>query len=390
MNVGSFVLAIWTAVSDQIDLSWAIIITIIIFDSVLLVGITIFETILYFMYKKRIDTEKTASNKLLQESAEKQTALSSQLKKEKIQVERVEKMATDVLYMASQLALDCNKEINKTIDDIQSTLDKVDTFMAQQFDDESKILSVGQEITDLEQKMNYHYDQFMLLCTSKAKRAIDAVFSKKNLSLSHSISIKQFSEPLFWLEDDEREAAIGGAKIITAFRDNDTYISTVREVGKQVFSISKNNDFAYCLDNPYFIKNNISETNKFDYIKEDKNFLEYYNCTMVVPIYSLMFGTKIYYGYLTCDTQNHDLTNEDIYDEQSISILIYAASILGTFFSNMSDRWRDAFETIADNIKTLNVKGAPPITEDDAESEFLSLVYNVRFNKQHSNGGQAA
>ena len=145
--------------------------------------------------------------------------------------------------------------------------------------------------------------------------------------------------------------------IITTFRDHKTYSQGKREIGIKEYSIRKNTDFTYCLTRSYFLKNNIVADDK-TYDNENKDFLNYYNCTIVVPIVYRYPDRQHIYGYLTCDILNKDYFVDKLLDEKMAEIMVATANIIGIYFDSMDFQWEY-------------------VLEDD----FLDIVYNMKKTK---------
>lgn len=201
------------------------------------------------------------------------------------------------------------------------------------------------------QSMLKEFDHFLGNITGKLKSTLDVALKAKGSLLETSISVKQFSRIV---SDPENVSDVG---IITTFRDHKTYSQGKREIGIKEYSIRKNTDFTYCLTRSYFLKNNIVADDK-TYDNENKDFLNYYNCTIVVPIVYRYPDRQHIYGYLTCDILNKDYFVDKLLDEKMAEIMVATANIIGIYFDSMDFQWEY-------------------VLEDD----FLDIVYNMKKTK---------
>lgn len=142
----------------------------------------------------------------------------------------------------------------------------------------------------------------------------------------------------------EEGGALTDLKVFTAFRDKSSYEQGKREVQTSLFTIMGNTDFSQCVKKDYFIKNNICE-GECSYLNENKEFLKYYNSTVVVPIMIKQNnGKNKYFGYLCCDALNDDSSIE-LFDETSANILFFYAQLYAHYLETLEFNWRDRNET---------------------------------------------
>lgn len=171
------------------------------------------------------------------------------------------------------------------------------------------------------------YNEFMGESTQKLKRALDNYIKTRSINLEVSIAIKQLNR----IVTDIRE--IKNVKVITAFRDKDTYIVRNREVGKREYTIYGNTDFLHCLRNSSYINNNLLYDDSYD--NENSNYKNQYTCTAVVPIVWKYDDTVKFYGYLTCDAYDEMQQYTDIMDKNIVYMMNSVASILARFFDDL-------------------------------------------------------
>lgn len=95
------------------------------------------------------------------------------------------------------------------------------------------------------------YNEFMGGSTQKLKVALDNYLKTRNIDLGVSITIKQLNR----IVTDIKE--IKDVRVMTTFRDKETYIEGRREVGKREYTIYGNTDFLHCLRNSVYINNDL-------------------------------------------------------------------------------------------------------------------------------------
>ncbi len=162
----------------------------------------------------------------------------------------------------------------------------------------------------------------------------------RNIDIKISVTIKLFVKPYSPKEDNDENICI-----YTSFRDNETYTSRIREIGDKIYTIRRNSDFVQCLSEDSFIKNNINKS-EGNYINEDQSFLDYYNCTVVVPIRQKRIDNEyIYLGYLCCDCLNNN-PNIKVFDTINANYLFATAQNIATFLETLNSNWKDRFEII--------------------------------------------
>mgnify|MGYP003292787915 CR=1 FL=1 len=187
-------------------------------------------------------------------------------------------------------------------------------------------------IKDYKSSMMKEFNHFLSNITNKLKYILDIALQDKGCLLETSISVKQFNRKV------EDVGDIKDVTVITTFRDSQSYSQGKREIGEKAYSILGNTDFQYCLTHPYFLKNNICKNDR-TYDNENKEFLEYYNCTIVVPIKYSYPDSTIFYGYLACDIFNTDFAKDNLLDDKMAEIIEATAGIMGSYFDSIDYQW---------------------------------------------------
>ncbi|MBQ4105292.1 MAG: hypothetical protein IJC86_02765 [Clostridia bacterium] len=349
INIAGLVLAILSFINSEADLGWFVVLSIVILNSIFLIVVSIYETLIY---KKGAAIEKKLSHEKNTEISNLELALKiNEDLTEKLRyyykyiISTLNKFTTQLCAVNSKLAKS-RKSIEDLLDEYESKGEKIDE-KVERFVIELKQTSEQ----DYKRSMMKEYNHFLSNITNKLKFILDASLKSKNCILETSISIKQFNR----IVTDPTN--ISDVTVITTFRDSQAYSQGKREIGVTTYCINKNTDFIYCLSHPYFIKNNIKASDR-SYDNENLSFLKSYNCTIVVPIKYAYPDCNHIYGYLTCDILNDDFTKDNLLDEKMAEIMEATANIIGTYFDNMDYQWEY-------------------ILEDD----FLDIVFNMKKSK---------
>jgi len=345
-NIAGLVLAIVSFVKNDFDLGWIVVLSIVILNSVFLMVVAIYETLLYkkgAAIEEKITEEKDNEISKLSDALNRSNGLVNKLRYYyKYVFSTLNKFTTQLCEVNSKYT-SMKKTVEKMIDKYDPS-DKANDSLVEEF---AKNLNERYE-KDYRQSMLKEFNQFLSNITNELKLILDTCLREKDVSLETSISVKQFSRIVV----DPQE--VNDVSVITTFRDKQTYLQGKREIGSVQYTISKNTDFVYCLAHPYFLKNNIKQDDR-TYDNEHEGFLEFYNCTIVVPImYEYPDYTHIY-GYLTCDVLNEDLSKDDVLDDKMAEIMEATANIIGTYFDSMDFQWEYIFE-----------------------DDFLDIVYNMK------------
>ncbi len=153
---------------------------------------------------------------------------------------------------------------------------------------------------------------------------------------NHTVAIttKLFDQPLYGKNDIDK------IKVYTAFRDRETYEKKEREIGEELYTISGNADFVRCLVKEQFVINNAKKDSE-SYFNEHRDFDAYYNCAIVVPLrIKQEDNTYKIWGYLCCDCLNDNI-DEEVFDNESASLLFSVAQMYATFLDTLETNWRE-------------------------------------------------
>lgn len=343
MNIAGLVLAILSFIKSNADLGWGVTLTIVILNSIFLIVITIYETLLYKRGKaieNKVKKEKNEEILYLNQQLHGQVDLSSKLRYYyKYIIFSLNKFNTRLLKVNSNYC-EAKNNIEILFDCVNGGNDeKIETLI--------KSMKNSAE-ADYRKSMLEVFNHFLGNITAKLKDILDASLRNKGCFLETSISVKQFNRIVIDPDD------VSDVTVITTFRDSQTYSQGKREVGASKFSIAKNTDFIFCLTHPYFLKNNITLEDK-TYDNEHLGFLDFYNCTIVVPIKYEYPDCSHVYGYLTCDILNPDPSKGTLLDEDMAEVMEATARVIGEFFDGMDFQW-----------------------EYTLEDDFLDIVYNMK------------
>ena len=347
-NIVGLLLAVLSFIKNDSDLGWGVVLTVIIFNSIFLIVISVYETLLY----KRGSAVENNIAKAKKEEIE-------QLSRELAScVNQSDKMRYYYKYIISTLnnfstqLLDVNYTLQKAYSDITHMCTEYKSVSATTDEAFDAFISGLKENAngDYRRSMLKEFNHFLSNITNKLKYILDLLLQDKGCLLDTSISVKQFSRIV---TDTQNISDVG---VITTFRDSQTYSQGKREIGEKKYSINGNTDFVYCLSHPYFLKNNIKPDDR-TYDNEHKGFLEFYNCTIVVPIKCQYPVSPHIYGYLTCDILNNDFSKENLLDDRMAEIMEATANIMGIYFDSMDFQW-----------------------EYVLENDFLDIIFNMKSN----------
>lgn len=346
MNIAGLVLAILSFINSKADLGWGITLAIVIFNSIFLIIISIYETLIYKRGKaieNRIKKLKNQEIHDLKEEIYRCIDLSSKLRYYyKYIIYSLNKFTTRLLAVNSKYA-----EEKARIEMIVKCCPDVNGGNNEGFDVLIKSMMEAAE-EEYKKSMLEVFNHFLGNITAKLKDTLDASLRNKGCLLETSISVKQFNRIVIDPND------VSDVIIITTFRDSQTYSQGKREVGTSRFSIGKNTDFIFCLTHPYFLKNNMTQDDK-TYDNEHLGYLDFYNCAIVVPIKYEYPDCSHVYGYLTCDILNPDSSKDSLLDDDMAEVMEATARVIGEFFDSMDFQW-----------------------DYTLEDDFLDIVYNMK------------
>ena len=194
---------------------------------------------------------------------------------------------------------------------------------------------VRKTCAELEEGFFSLYKRYSSNLIVEAMRLQNTYLKMKGIDLPISMTVKLFDK--FYQNDSTDFESI---KVYTAFRDKETFENGEREIGRRSYKINLNTDFMQCLNCDHFIINNI-KPDSCHYINEHAEYRQYYNCTVVVPIFFNMSNDTVkYYGYLCCECLNND-EQEEVFDKNSANYLFVFAKIYASYIATMEANWND-------------------------------------------------
>lgn len=350
-NIAGLILAVLSFIKNDTDLGWGVVLSVIIFNSIFLIIVSIYETLLY---KRGSSIEDNIIKKNKEEIDQLSLRLASNIHQSekllyyyKYIISTLNNFSTQLLgvnYKLQQTYADISRMENEYTNKNSETDDAFDTF----------ILGLKNNADEeYRRSMLKQFNHFLSNVTNKLKFILDILLHEKGCLLDTSISVKQFNRIVTDIQN------INDVYVITTFRDSQTYSQGKREIGENRYTINGNTDFLYCLSHPYFLKNNI-KSNDRTYDNEHKGFLDFYNCTIVVPIKCQYPASSHIYGYLTCDILNNDLSKDNLLDDRMAEIMEATANIMGNYFDSMDFQW-----------------------EYILENDFLDIIFNMKSNSIH-------
>ena len=333
----------WFSVrSGTLTVEWYIIVTIIIGNSIFLIACSLYEG---FLYKKYTSQMVLLRSEHVRDSERIEAMHKVEIEKSDKKIEELSNEHTQSLQEIDEL-----KRLNETI--ISTFLEITDRYnyyslKVQAINDSyvnkvKRLAQVNRKITDCDNelteiKKSYDneyfrevfvaYKELMGECTQKLKVVLDNYLQTKNIGLGVSIAIKQLNKVVTDISE------ITDVRVMTAFRDNETYVQGKREVGKEEYTIYKNTDFVYCLQNSAYINNDL--LNEASYDNQNTNYNNYYTCTTVVPIVWKYNNVVRFYGYLTCDAYDPERKYSDIMDKNVAYMMNSVASLLARYFDDI-------------------------------------------------------
>lgn len=316
VNLSGLILSVVSFVKNEIEIGWKIVLGLVIFNSIFLISISIYETLIYKKSKKiedKIGNSLKASKSLNDKISFYFKFLIATFDDLTIRMQR----SNEKYYSSKDLAekIQCEYDVKEgsVAENIASLSSNID-------DDYKK------EMIDL-------FNRFLSNVTVKLKDTLETYLREKGCSLEVSISVKQF------IKKNNTPKTIDDFGVITIFRDAETYSKNKRETKRKIYSINKNTDFLHCLYYPCYLKNNINP-NDTTYNNEHEGFSEFYNCTIVVPIRRDYKDMMHFFGYLTCDILNDDLSRNNLLDDKMAEVMSTTANIIGMFYDKIDEYWR--------------------------------------------------
>lgn len=379
MNITGFILAIISFFKNDLKFLGNLFITMLVINVVALIIFAIYSTCLWFESHKLKKEIKEELNKNIDEHKKENDKL----------VESINKKQLDIDFLHNTIKFlrntnnECILQTSKSVSVMEKCLNQIHKILISQEDIEIKNENIIIELQNVRTELKRRYDKFFSKCTDELKGILDNSFKNKELNIENSIAFKQLDSVLSLTSTNYSKStknAISNAKIITTYRNTDTYKKHEREVGTAEYTISGNCDFNHCLNKECFCKNNITEKDVKTYQNENKDFDRYYNCTLVVPIFTTTEDGKNLYGYLAADTLNLDVTKDEIYGDEETKIMISVASSIAIYFSFMERYWGDILNTINSLLKQNSQKISDSDTNSNIilEIEFLKMIYDLK------------
>jgi hypothetical protein len=214
------------------------------------------------------------------------------------------------------------------------------------------------KIFDLNEKtyseLKDHTKRFLRLVLDETKGNIEKYLKLKGYDIKVSLAVKQLSKIITPSDTNYRDIFA-----YTVFRDYETYKNQEeREILGQKFNIYDNSDFAEIihsqkLKDSIYINNNLQDKSYNHYKNQNKIFLEYYDCTVVVPIgnYDSEDG-RILFGFLACDSKKFERYGKiDLFDNICSKIMLTSSRTISAFYSYVY-KYSRCWETILCNYNT--------------------------------------
>jgi len=313
-NLAGLVLAV-VSLRKNSNIEWYIVLGIVIFNSILLMGASIY---VYAIDRRSKDVEGGENERLKMEMER----LFKELQMGKMMSRKLRFYFKEVIAMLNDFTVRLLAINYKYSEDVK---------LAREIEDETireKFEKIACE--NYWQAMSAEYDRFLGNITSRLKDILDIELQERGFVLGTAIAIKQFSRIV-----TERKN-LDGVEILTTFRDKKTYSSDEREIGQKRHTLVSNPAFTKCIKSrtSYYLRNNIEKIDS-EYESESRP----YNCTIVVPICCEYPKQSHMYGYLGCDVQNDDANRKDVFDKEMVEVAAATANIIGLYFDNVDFQW---------------------------------------------------
>lgn len=215
---------------------------------------------------------------------------------------------------------------------------------------------------------------FFSMSTGNIKSVEETLIKIKGYRCNVSVTIKLFTRP--YQSDDH----IDDFHVYTAFRDEETTKQEKREIGERLFSVGNNSDFVQCLRKESYIKNHM-KPNEPNYMNENPLFLEFYNCTVVVPIkIKYSEAEQKFYGFLCCECK--DDSDEEIYDQVSAQYLYSFSQNIATLLETLDTNWIDRVGMIRSSVEEELIEESKKDEVEPVEKDILELIYHRTMKHQ--------
>ena len=198
------------------------------------------------------------------------------------------------------------------------------------------------------------FNRYCRDATDEALKLQNAYLELRRISARVSITIKLLDKPFHQGKDNPDDSIV-----YTAFRDNAVYNEHEREIGQTKYTISGNTAFVTCLRKESFRINNVSAKDE-SYSNEHRNFDEFYNCSIVVPIkLKRADGGEKLFGFFCCDCKNDNPQVTEAMDKCAAQYLYAFAQNMATFLETLDANWIDRyqdFENVSGGILEMLIK----------------------------------
>ena len=304
---------------------------------------SVFVTLYYYHTKRKTETHIQESNEEISKMLEKHEDLQKQISAigmaKNVYVEKVTQFMKNINKTLSSQQMNLYAETENYLGNIGDTLEVLFTLGVEQGINLDKHIAKNM----LDQKGHFEkaifgtYNRFLGRMVNDSKDMVEFHIATKKYPLDVSVSFKMLNEPFREnLFDD-------GVFVFTAFRDKVVYEEKNREIGQKRYSIQGNTDFTQCTKREEYIRNNVQRTDS-DYQNEHRDFDNYYNCTVTVPIIYGGMPNETLFGYLCCDTLNNgEYAGEEIFDREVANILFAVATNIGIFLNQACAVWDESF-----------------------------------------------
>ena len=333
----------WISIkSGTLTLEWYIIVTIIVGNSIFLIVCSLYEGFLYKKFTSQITLKENdiAREKERLEAKHKEEIEEKDKQNKTLTNEKTElRNGFEALKKLNENVIAFFREITDKYNFYSLRLQGINDLYVRKV---KKLAQVNKKVSDADSEMEdikkgYNdeyikalvevYNEFMGESTQRLKVVLDNYLRTKSIDLGVSIAIKQLNR----IVEDINETK--DVKVMTTFRDRETYVEGNREVGKREYTISGNTDFLHCLRNKAYINNDL--LNDVSYNNENPNYKNQYTCTTVVPIVWEHNNVIKFYGYLTCDAFDSEQKFKNVMDNSVACMMNSVASLLARYFDDI-------------------------------------------------------
>jgi len=357
LNIASFIISLISLTKKE-TLEWYIIITIIIFNSIFIIILTICMSVIYYNHRKHLresDEFWSKDNNILKDRLKLQLEKSINLKQRfqsitnyLTEINRILNKFLTKIYQLNEDYFSERSSFEKSLNNFDKLTTSVD--LKSDFEERKKHIFNNYSV-----KIMDEYKTFLRNITINTKLAILEQLENKDFSLNISLCIKQFNQILhhknFGNDDNYSDIFI-----YSAFRDYETYISKEREIGSIKYNIGSNTEYSHCIEKEWYINNKLELHNESSYSNQNKSFLKFYDATVIVPIICYYKNENQIYGYFACDAKKgEEYKDKEIFDLTIARIMFAVALNIGVYYDNIGYAWshlfRDKYKDFLDFIQ---------------------------------------